>query len=403
MKTTFKDLGLKPEIIRATREMGFEEATPIQAKSLPMLSKGTDLIGQAQTGSGKTAAFGIAILEKIEPRHRVPQALVVVPTRELAMQVTREVGSLGKHLNVSIVAVYGGTPIGRQIYDITCGVHIIVGTPGRIIDHLERRTLNLSSIKVVVLDEADRMLDMGFIDDVEFILEHVPKDRQTLLFAATMPLEIKNLARRFMRAPEHLKVDEDTIPLDKIRQIYILVEPRNKVEVLLNCLSQRKMEHVLIFTRTKHTADKVSRILYKSGFNSLALHGNLSQNQRDRAMNAFRKAHVNILVATDLAARGIDVLKISHVINYDLPEEPDIYAHRVGRTGRAGASGEAVTLVTPEQYRELGTIVAHNKIKIEREMVEGCITGEWDTRRPSAYDSRRTHFRKRTSPKRWRR
>ncbi len=379
-EVTFESLGLKPEIVKATKEMGFIYATDIQTHSLPILLQGADLIGQAHTGSGKTAAFGITILESIDTTKKMPQALVLVPTRELAMQVIVEIGKLGKHLHVSSVAVYGGAPIGRQMYEIKRGAQIVVGTPGRLMDHLRRGTLRLDGVKILVLDEADRMLDMGFIDDIQFILTHVPKTRQTLLFSATMANEIKNLAHKFMNSPEHLKVSEDVIPLDKIKQTYILLEPQKKVDILLDSLQKRKGELILVFTRTKHTADKISKIVQRGGFNALALHGNLSQNQRDRAMNAFRRGHVNVLVATDLAARGIDVLNISHVINYDLPDEPKVYSHRVGRTGRAGANGEATSLVTPDQYRELMDIERYNNVKLEREIVEGSITGPWETR-----------------------
>jgi len=378
---TFEQLALRPETLRAIKELGYTVPTPIQLEAIPLLAQGVDLIGQAETGSGKTAAFGIHIIEVIDKGKRKPQSLILTPTRELAVQVSVELRKLAKYHNLSVVTVYGGASLNVQADELARGAPIVVGTPGRVLDMIRRGALHLDEVKVMVLDEADRMLDMGFIDDVKMILSHTPKGRQTLLFSATMPDEIRNLANRHMNHPESLTVSTDAVPIDKITQTFVLVDMRNKFDVLINLLQIRKPQLVLLFVRTKVNADKLSRGLNRKGFHSIAIHGNLSQNQRDRAMHAFRQKHVNILVATDIAARGIDVLGITHVINYDLPDDPMVYSHRVGRTARAGASGQAITLVTPNQYQELMAVQDINDLHIEREFIEGCITTKWMTDR----------------------
>ncbi len=376
---TFEQLALRPETLRAIKEIGYTEPTQIQLEAIPLLAQGIDLIGQAHTGSGKTAAFGIHIIEHIDSTKRKPQALVLTPTRELAVQITVEFKKIAKHHKTSVVTIYGGASISRQSEELHHGASVVVGTPGRILDMINRGVLHLGEAKIVVLDEADRMLDMGFIDDVQLILDQTPKERQTLLFSATMPDPIRNLAKRYMHTPENLTVSSDAVPLDKIKQTFVLVEHVKKFPVLLNILKSKNPELTLIFVRTKFGADKLARNLDRSGHSAVAIHGNLSQNRRDSAMHAFRQGRTKLLVATDIAARGIDVSGITHIINYDLPDEPAVYSHRVGRTARAGASGQAISLVMPDQFIELTDIQRTNGLKIEREMVPGCVTGEWFT------------------------
>jgi len=374
---TFEQLALRPETLRAIKEFGFIEPTPIQRDAIPLLAQGIDLIGQAETGSGKTAAFGIHIIEHIDASKRRPQALILTPTRELAVQVTAELRKLARYYRMSVVTIYGGASINRQADELHRGAAIVVGTPGRILDMLGRGALHLGEAKIVVLDEADRMLDMGFIDDVQMILDKTPRERQTLLFSATMPDPIRNLANRYMRHPKSLTVSTDAVPLDMITQTYVVVERVKKFPVLLNILKSKRPQLALIFVRTKFGADKLARNLNHSKHHAIAIHGNLSQNKRDHAMHSFRLGHVKLLVATDIAARGIDITGITHIINYDLPDDPTNYSHRVGRTARAGAKGQAISLVLPEQFKELTDIQRTNGLKIEREMVSGCITGEW--------------------------
>lgn len=388
---TFEKLALRPETLRAVKEMKFEIPSPIQREAIPVLAQGVDLIGQAMTGSGKTAAFGIHIIEHIDKHSRRPQALILTPTRELAVQVTAELRKLGKYHHTSVVTVYGGASINRQAEELGRGVHIVVGTPGRILDMLGRGVLHLEEARIVVLDEADRMLDMGFIDDVKEILDKTPKNRQTLLFSATMPDPIRELANRYMHAPENLTVSTDFVPIDKIAQSFVLVERRKKFPVLLNILRDKKPRLALIFTRTKFGADKLARNLNRERMHAMAIHGDLSQNKRDQAMHSFRHGHVHLLVATDLAARGIDVAGITHVVNYDLPDDPLVYSHRVGRTARAGAEGQAISLVLPEQHKEFVNVQRINGLHIKREMVRGCITEEWHTDRKTEIEEQVLH------------
>ena len=374
--TTFEKLALSPETNRALKEMGFTVPTKIQAESIPILMQGVDLISQAMTGSGKTAAFGIYITESIDKNLRKPQALILTPTRELAVQVTQELKNIGKHHHLSVVTVYGGASINVQADQLKRGAHIVVGTPGRIMDMLERRALHLDGVRIAVLDEADRMLDMGFIDDVKRILEHTPDHRQTLLFSATMPDEIRALANRYMKNPESLTVSTDAVPIDKIKQSYIMVEGRKKFPMLTGILKSENPELALVFVRTKYEASKIAHKLNQEGFKANSLHGNLSQNQRDKAMHAFKHGHSSVMVATDIAARGLDISGITHVINYDLPIDGNTYSHRVGRTARAGASGKAYSFVTPEQRMELRDITRTTGIVIEQERREGDVSEE---------------------------
>lgn len=368
----FTKLGLSPQIMSSLKDMGFTTPTPIQQQGIPLLLQGEDLIGQAQTGTGKTAAFGLCILERLlqgQSRGKV-RALVLVPTRELAVQVAGEIGKIGKNLPLRTLAIYGGQDIERQIAPLQSGVDIIVGTPGRLLDHMERRTLDLTHVEVAVLDEADRMLDMGFIEDIEKILDKTPKHRQTLLFSATMPPEIIELGKKYMNAPQEVRVSEDSLSVKTIKQYYVETSKFDRLNILLALLSQKKPSLALIFTRTKRGAERLNEILMDRGFRSMALHGDMSQNKRDRSMEAFRKQHINILVATDLASRGLDVTNVSHVINFDTTDDPMTYLHRIGRTGRMGKGGEAISFVFFDQSNLIPIIEKVTDSKLEQIKVE---------------------------------
>ncbi|MCX8197670.1 MAG: DEAD/DEAH box helicase [Candidatus Micrarchaeota archaeon] len=370
---SFSRFGLCPQIIKAIGEMGFSQPTPIQEKALPLLLQGEDLIGQAQTGTGKTATFGIAILEKLAAEGsggRKTRALVLAPTRELAVQISDEISKIGAHLPFRTAAIYGGQEIDKQIRLLDEGVDIVVGTPGRILDHMERGTLSLSEIRIVVLDEADRMLDMGFIDDIEKILQKTPKSRQTLLFSATMPAEILALGKKYMNSPQEVLVSEDSLSVKSIKQHYVEVSKFDKLNAFLVLLSQKKPKLALVFVRTKRGAERLNQILQDRGFSSMALHGDMSQNKRDRSMEAFRKSHVNILVATDLASRGLDITGVTHVFNYDMTDDPYVYLHRIGRTGRMGKNGEAISLVFFDQTHLVKMVENLAGCKIEPLRVE---------------------------------
>ncbi len=356
----FEDFSLSKETMRSINEMGFEEPTPIQVATIPVLLKGSDLIGQAQTGSGKTAAFSIPILEKCKKNNK-PFAIILEPTRELAMQVCCEIANLGRFKKVRILSLYGGTSIERQIRALKRGIDIIVGTPGRVIDHLKRGTLKLSHIKIVVLDEADEMLNMGFIEDVELILKNIPSQRQTLLFSATIPDPIINMAQKYMKNPVTVGISSSNMIVPTIRQEFYEVREEEKLNALTNLLDLENPQLAIVFCRTKIKVDEVSRKLIQMGYKVGSLHGGFKQSKRDAIMNKFRKNIIDILVATDVAGRGLDIQNLTHVINYDIPLNPEGYIHRIGRTGRAGKSGRAITFVTPREYRPLRHI--EKKIK----------------------------------------
>ncbi|MBI5492262.1 MAG: DEAD/DEAH box helicase [Deltaproteobacteria bacterium] len=365
-KKTFDDLGLSGELLKAVSSMGFEEPTPIQEKTIPALLAGKDVIGQAQTGTGKTAAFGIPIIEKIDRLSNSVQAIILAPTRELAIQAAEEMNKLGKFKRLRAFPVYGGTSIERQIMTLRKGVHIVVGTPGRVLDHIERKTLNLKEVKIAVLDEADEMLDMGFVDDITRILKEIPAERQTLLFSATMPEEILKISKRFMRSPEKIKVQSDTLTAPKISQIFFEVRHDEKVEALSRLIDSDDGGRFLIFCHTKKEADDVSSNLKLRGYGADSMHGDFSQSQREAVLKKFREGKVDVLVATDVAARGLDISDISHVVNYSIPQDPESYVHRIGRTGRAGKAGVAITFVTPREERQLRLIKAVSKADIKR-------------------------------------
>jgi ATP-dependent RNA helicase DeaD len=354
--TTFKDLGLGDKVLKALEDMGFEEPSPIQERTIPLLLQGRDVIGQAQTGTGKTAAFGAPIVERHDLRLRGVQALVLTPTRELAIQVAEEVAKIGKYARLKTIAIYGGQSIDRQIRSLRYGVDVVIGTPGRILDHLGRGTLKLDQIRTFVLDEADEMLDMGFIEDIEEILKATPETRQTLLFSATFPDEIRRLAQRYMRTPEHVTVSPQHVTVPQIEQVFYEVKPAFKVEALCRIVDVENIERGICFCRTKKGVDELTEGLQTRGYLAEGIHGDMNQAQRNRVMGKFREGHIELLIATDVAARGLDIPDVTHVVNYDIPQDPEGYVHRIGRTGRAGKSGTAITLIGPREFLQLRQI-----------------------------------------------
>lgn len=365
---TFKDLKLSEKIIEAVEELGFERATPIQEQAIPLALRGEDLIGQAQTGTGKTAAFSIPILELIEAEP-VVQALVLTPTRELCIQIADEIGKLGKYLPLKALPIYGGQDINRQIKALKRRPQIIIATPGRLIDHMRRKTIRLTNIKIVVLDEADEMLNMGFLEDMENILAACPIDRQTLMFSATMPAEIENIANKFMYKPRLVRVKAQEMTVPKIQQDYYEVPERQKLDALCRLLDVQSPELALVFGRTKRRVDELSDALQKRGYLAEGLHGDLNQRQRETVINKFRNGEIEILVATDVAARGLDISGVTHVYNFDIPQDVDSYVHRIGRTGRAGKEGVAITFVEPREYGQLRNIEHTIKRKLNRQQL----------------------------------
>jgi len=359
MTVPFSDLGLSPEVLRAVVEVGYEETTPIQEQTIPLLLAGRDVIAQAQTGTGKTAAFALPTIERIDPKQVRPQALILAPTRELVIQVAGAMHKLGKYRELAVVPIYGGQPIERQLRSLRHGVHIVVGTPGRLMDHMRRGTLSLEGIATVILDEADEMLDMGFLEDIEYILAQAPSDRQTALFSATIPMRINVLARTYMRDAITISIEAEKVTVPQIRQTYYEVRDREKLDALTRILDFESPDSVIIFCARKSDVDELGETLQGRGYTAETLHGDLSQVQRDRVMRRFRDNTVEVLVATDVAARGLDIVGVSHVINYDIPWDPESYVHRIGRTGRAGRKGEAITLVTPRERRLLSIIERH--------------------------------------------
>ena len=365
----FTDLGLSDKVLAAINKKGFEEPTAIQIKTIPvMLRDDTNIIAQAQTGTGKTAAFGLPLIELIDTNLKAVQALILVPTRELAIQVSEEINSLKGKKDLRIVPIYGGQSIDQQLRRLKKGIHIVVGTPGRVIDHLNRKTLKIGEIEHLILDEADEMLNMGFIDDMEEIMEHTNPDKRTLLFSATMPNKIKELAHKYMDGYELLTVKKQQLTTNLTEQIYFEVKASEKFDALCRIIDFEDDFYGLIFCRTKNDVDTVVSHLTDRGYDAESIHGDISQSQRERTLDKFKKQTVNILIATDVAARGIDVINLSHVINYSLPQDPDSYVHRIGRTGRAGNEGTAITFITPSEYKKLMFIqrVAKTDIKKSR-------------------------------------
>lgn len=361
----FNDLKLSREIQKAITDMGFEEATPIQSQSIPFMLEGKDVIGQAQTGTGKTAAFGIAAIEKVDPRNLAVQAVILCPTRELAIQVSEELKKLSKYKRgIEILPVYGGQPIDRQIRALRKGVQIIIGTPGRVMDHMERRTLKLDSVKMMVLDEADEMLDMGFREDIEFIMKKIPVERQTILFSATMSRAILDLTKKYQKKPQMIKLEHKEMTVPEVEQFYYEVKSQAKPEVLSRLIDINDIKLSLVFCNTKRRVDELVDILKSRGYLADGLHGDLQQRQRDIVMSKFRKKEIEILVATDVAARGIDVGDIEAVFNYDIPADDENYVHRIGRTARAGRAGRAINFVTGREVYRIRQIQQFTKSRI---------------------------------------
>ncbi len=364
----FEDLGLSKHLIDVIYELGFEEPTPIQREAIPVALSGKNLIAQAPTGTGKTLAFALPILERIKKQRNL-YAIILVPTRELCIQVAQEINKVGSKKHVLTVPIYGGQSIDNQIRALKKGVQIVVGTPGRVIDHINRKTLNLSEIKWVVLDEADEMLDMGFEEDIEKILRYMPDEAQRLLFSATMPPEIVGISKKYINDAERISLSRENIIVPNIKQIFYEVKENEKLDVLTKILDSETSDQILIFCHTKKETDDVAYALKNRGYSADALHGDYSQAQREMVMSKFRKKQINILVATDVAARGIDVSDVSHVINYSIPQNPENYVHRIGRTGRAGREGVAITFVTPYEYRSLREIEKITKTKISKTQI----------------------------------
>ncbi len=366
----FKELGLSETTLRALKRKGFEEPTPIQEKVIPiLLSRDVDIIGQAQTGTGKTAAFGLPLIEKLDRKQKGVKAVILVPTRELAIQVSEELNSLKGRKRLSIVPIYGGQSIDLQLRRLREGIDIVVGTPGRVIDHINRRSLKLDKISYFILDEADEMLNMGFIDDIEEILKNTNDDKKILLFSATIPDRIMALAKNYMKDYEIVKITKKQLATTLADQIYFEVNEKDKFEALCRIIDIEKEFYGLIFCRTKVDVEKLANRLIDRGYQAEAIHGDISQYQRERIMRKFKSKRTNILVATDVAARGIDIQNLTHVINYDLPQNPEYYVHRIGRTGRAGKEGTAITFVTPEEYRKLVYIKRITKSEIRKEKI----------------------------------
>lgn len=361
----FNELGLSEKILKAVAAMGFEEASPIQAKAIPAAMQGIDLIGQAQTGTGKTAAFGIPVLEKIDVKSKELQVLVLCPTRELAIQTAEEMRNLAKYMSsVKILPIYGGQEIVKQIRSLKAGVQIVIGTPGRVMDHMRRKTLRLDSVHTVVLDEADEMLNMGFRDDIETILKEMPEERQTLLFSATMPKAILDIAKTYQKDAVTVKVVKKDLTVPSIDQFYYECKPKNKEEVLCRLLDIHAPKRSLVFCNTKRQVDELVTALVGRGYFAAGLHGDMQQAQRDRVMKSFRDGRTDILVASDVAARGIDVDDVEAVFNYDLPQDDEYYVHRIGRTGRAGRTGKAFSFVSGKEVYKLKEIQRYCKTKI---------------------------------------
>ena len=363
---SFDDLNLGAPLMKALKDVGYESPSPIQAKTIPLVMAGKDLVGQAQTGTGKTAAFALPLLSRINLKKKLPQVLVLAPTRELAIQVAEAFQTYAKHMKgFHVLPIYGGQDYGTQFRPLKRGVHVVVGTPGRVMDHMRRGTLKLDALDCLVLDEADEMLRMGFIDDVEWILEQIPEKRQIVLFSATMPIQIRKIAKKYLQDPEQVTIKNKTATVEKTHQRYWMVSGAHKLDALTRILEAENHDAVLIFVRTRISTVELAEKLQARGYAAVALNGDLQQKQRERTLAQLKSGKLDILVATDVAARGLDVDRISHVINYDIPNETEAYIHRIGRTGRAGRTGEAILFVTPREKHWLHRIERATRQKIE--------------------------------------
>ena len=364
----FEDMNISNEICRAVLDMGFEEATPIQSQAIPVILEGKDIIGQSQTGTGKTAAFGIPLLERINPEDRRLQALILCPTRELAIQVSEEFRKLLKYKdNIRVLPIYGGQPIDRQIAALRKGTQVVIGTPGRVMDHMRRRTIKAETVQMMVLDEADEMLDMGFREDIETILVKIPEEHQTLLFSATLSPEILDITKRFQKNPEFIKIVRKELTVPNIEQSYFDVKEKTKLDALCRIIDVYDPKLAMVFCNTKKRVDDLVEMLQGRGYFAEGLHGDLKQAQRDKVMQKFRNGTIEILVATDVAARGIDVDDIDVVFNYDVPQDEEYYVHRIGRTGRAGKAGKAFTFCVGKEIYKLRDIMRYTKTKIQQQ------------------------------------
>ncbi|MBS7615650.1 DEAD/DEAH box helicase [Candidatus Bathyarchaeota archaeon] len=372
----FKDLPLSSTVMNGIEELGFSDLFPIQAQAIIPLLEGKDVIGQAQTGTGKTAAFGIPLVEHVDFANKKVQGLVLEPTRELAVQVAEHISRIGRYTPLKVLPIYGGASIQKQVDALKNGVHIVIGTPGRIIDHIKRGTLDLTGVKAVVLDEADRMLDMGFREDVEFILSQVPLNRQTSLFSATIDQNVMGLCDSYMKNPEKILVSKDEIALTQISQYYMLVNPKGKFQALHSILEENHIGRAIIFCKTREGASTLAKKLSQKSYNVKPLHGGFTQAQRDFILESFRKGKIRLLVATDVAARGLDIQGVTHIINYDVPLDALVYFHRIGRTARVGREGTAITLVSYSETAELKRIKALTKTTIKE--LENNIQTEFD-------------------------
>ena len=376
MSSDFTALGLCDQLLRAVRDKGYTEPTPIQRSAIPAVLEGKDIMGGAQTGTGKTAAFTLPVLQRLyggrhRPQHRTVRALILTPTRELAAQVHESVCNYGKHLPFRAAVVFGGVSMNRQIAEFRRGVDIIVATPGRLLDHIRQGKLKLDSVEMFILDEADRMLDMGFLPDIKKVMRELPKKRQTLLFSATFPTEIEHLCDQLLNSPKRVHVARKSTAAEGVKQIVLPVSHKGKHPLLSHLIRTEQWYQVLVFTRTKSRANQLVKKLDRDGIHAVAIHGNKSQGARTRALAGFKNGEVQVLVATDIAARGLDIDQLPHVVNFDLPNVPEDYVHRIGRTGRAGREGEALSFVSPEEHSHLKAIERLLKKHIPRRNIEG--------------------------------
>ncbi|MFC3608934.1 DEAD/DEAH box helicase [Stutzerimonas tarimensis] len=396
---TFAALGLHPSVLAAISAVGYEEPSPIQAQAIPVILSGNDMIGQAQTGTGKTAAFALPILTKIDPARREPQALILAPTRELALQVATAFETYSKQMpGVGVVAVYGGAPMGPQLKAIRQGAQVIVATPGRLVDHLSRNAELLSTIRFMVLDEADEMLKLGFMDDLEVIFEAMPESRQSVLFSATLPHSIRAIAEKHLREPQHIKIAAKTQTVARIEQVHLMIHADQKISAVLRLLEVEDFDALIAFVRTKQATLDLAAALEAKGYKAAALNGDIAQNQRERVIDSLKDGRLDIVVATDVAARGLDVARITHVFNVDMPYDPESYVHRIGRTGRAGREGRALLLVTPRERRMLQVIervtnqkVAEARLPNAQQVLEARIKKLTNSLAPLVADAEASH------------